>query len=321
MRNSPADVFLAQHDVRTMHMTQSALPPDTVEEATRVDGVAWAEGLRYTTSIVNTGTRSRLTYLFGYDVSTGRGGPRQLESGRAPGDGEVLVDEIAAGELGIHLGDIVTVLGQPFRVSGFSTDGTNIVNTTVYITNNDFADLRGDSVAYVLVGAKPGVRPDLLTQRLSVALPQTTAMTKAEFADQEASVVRDMAADIMKIITVVGFLIALAVVALTLFATTLSKLREYGVVKAIGAQPIRLVAVVLAQVVWTVVLGLVVSVALSLALGSIVEAVTPNVVVAIEPASVLRTGLGALGVGAFAAVIPLRRVLRVDPATAFRRAS
>lgn len=27
MRNSPADVFVAQRDVRTMHMTQSALPP------------------------------------------------------------------------------------------------------------------------------------------------------------------------------------------------------------------------------------------------------------------------------------------------------
>jgi putative ABC transport system permease protein len=27
MRNSPADVFVAQQDVRTMHMTQSVLPP------------------------------------------------------------------------------------------------------------------------------------------------------------------------------------------------------------------------------------------------------------------------------------------------------
>jgi ABC-type antimicrobial peptide transport system permease subunit len=34
---------------------------------------------------------------------------------------------------------------------------------------------------------------------------------------------------------------------------------------------------------------------------------------------VLRTGFGALIVGALAALLPLRRVVRVDPATAFRR--
>jgi putative ABC transport system permease protein len=55
MRNSPADVFVAQKDVRTMHMTQSALPPETVDEVRAVDGVAWAEGLRSTTSIVESG--------------------------------------------------------------------------------------------------------------------------------------------------------------------------------------------------------------------------------------------------------------------------
>ena len=147
----------------------------------------------------------------------------------------MLVDEVTANELGINLGDDVTVMGQPFEVSGFSTNGTNIVNTTVFIRSADFARIRGDGIAYVLAGAEAGVTPERVAGRLAAEVPGTTAQTRAEFARQESNVVRDMAADVMAIMTVIGFLIALAVVGLTLFTATLGKLREYGVVKALGA--------------------------------------------------------------------------------------
>ena len=322
MRNSPADVFVAQKDVRTMHMTQSALPPETVDQVRGVDGVAWAEGLRFTTSIVESGGGRELTsYVFGYDTTTGRGGPRRVAAGRAPGPGEVLVDDVAADELGVDVGDAVSILGAPtpLRVSGLSTEGTNIVNTTVYIRSYDFAALRGDTFAYVLVGAEPGVDADTLAQRVGGALPDTTVQTRAEFARHEANVVRDMAADVMKIVTVIGFVIALAVIGLTLFTATLAKLREYGILKALGAGTGRLAATVAAQAAWSVGLGLAVAVAASMAIGAVIGAATPNVQVAIETTSVIRTGAGALVVGALAALLPLRRVLRVDPATAFRR--
>ena len=85
-----------------MHMTQSALPPEIVDTVGAVDGVAWVEGLRYTTSIVEAGDGRQLTtYVFGYDTETGHGGPQRLAAGRPPGPGEVLIDDVAADELGI----------------------------------------------------------------------------------------------------------------------------------------------------------------------------------------------------------------------------
>lgn len=321
MRNSPADVFVAQQGVRTMHMSQTALDPGVVEAAAEVDGVAWAEGLRYTTSVLDSGTDQRVSYVLGYDTETGRGGPRRLAAGTSPGPGDALVDDAAAAELDIDLGQTVYVLGEPFRVSGFSTAGTNIVNTTVYIRTEDFAAIRGDNIGYVLVGAEAGLDAAALVTRLDEALPGTTAQTRAEFARQERAIVRDMAADIMRIITVIGFLIALAIVGITLFTTTLAKLREYGVDKALGASPARLAASVGAQAAWSIASGLLVALALSAGLGALINSLTPNVRVAIEPSSVLRTALGAAAVGAVAALLPLRRVLAVDPATAFRRPS
>jgi putative ABC transport system permease protein len=131
--------------------------------------------------------------------------------------------------------------------------------------------------------------------------------------------VRDMAADVMKIVTVIGFVIALAVTGLTLFTATLPKLREYGILKALGASARRLAATVIVQAAWSIGLALILAVALAMAIGAGISAATPNVRIAIEPASIVRTGGTALVVGALASLIPLRRVQRIDPATAFRR--
>lgn len=320
MRHSPADVFVSQRDVRTMHMSVSSLPVDTVEAVRAIDGVAWAEGLRYTTSVIEVGDRRRLTYVLGYDTATGRGGPRRIAKGRAPAAGEILVDVTAARELGVGVNATVTVLGESFHVSGLSTDGTNIVNTTVFVRSEDFARVRGSSIAYVLVGARPGVNAQDLAWRVAGALPATTVQTRAEFARQEGRIVRDMAADIMQIMSIIGLLIALAVVGLTLFTATLNKLREYGVVKALGAGSARLASTVAVQAAWSVALGLIVAAALSIVIGRAVGAFAPNVHVAIELGAVVRTAIAALAIGGLAALLPLRRVVRVDPATAFRRA-
>lgn len=319
--NSPADVFVSQAGVRTMHMSITSLPADTVDRVRAVPGVAWAEPLRYTTGLVAKGDNRDITYVFGYDPATGRAGPRSITDGAAPGMGQVLVDQAAANELDIHVGDTVQVLGAPLRVSGLSSGGTNLVNTTVYMTADQFATLRGPGLNYVLAGAAPGIDGSELATRVGAALPQSTVQTRAEFSEQEARIVRDMAADVMGVMTIVGFLIALAVVALTLFTVTLSKLREYGIFKALGATSGRLAGTVATQATWTVAIALVVAVVATLALGAVIGAATANVRIVVEPASLLRVALGALAVGALAALIPLRRVVSVDPASAFRRPS
>jgi putative ABC transport system permease protein len=319
--NSPADAFVSQAGVRTMHMSITSLPADTLARVRGVDGVAWAEDLRYTTGVVAKDDASQITYVFGYDPTTGHAGPRTMTQGTAPGSGQVVVDRAAADELGIHVGDTVEVLGTPLQVSGLSSGGTNIVNTTVYMTADQFSALRGPGVNYVLAAARPGVNADELADRIAVAVPDATVQTRTAFAEQEAQIVRDMAADVMGIMTIVGFLIALAVVALTLFTVTLSKLREYGIVKALGASGGRLAGTVAVQAAWTVALAVVVAVVATLGLGAAISAATANVRIVVEPASVLRVAIGALITGAVAALVPLRRVLTVDPASAFRRPS
>ncbi|HEX6656465.1 MAG TPA: ABC transporter permease [Ilumatobacter sp.] len=320
LRSSPADVIVSQEGVKTMHMSISAMPAGTVDAVRRVDGVAWAEGLQYASSTITAPEGRELSYVFGYDPA-GRLGPRRLTSGREPSAGEALVDEVAADRIGIGVGDPVQVFGESFAVSGLFDDGTSMINTITFITAADYTRLRGESIAYVYAGAEAGVSDEALAGRVAAALPTATVQTRDRFVREEAAIVGDMAADLMQIMSIVGFLIALAVIGLTLFTLTLSKLREHAVVKALGSSNRGVGAVVLTQAVWSVAVALALATVLAVVIGGVVTSMSPALLVAIEPSSVLRAGIGALVVGALGSVVPLRRVFRVDPATAFRRAS
>jgi putative ABC transport system permease protein len=316
---SGADLIVSQLGVRTMHMSASVLRPDIADRAREISGVAWAEPIRYTTGIVSTPAGRMVTYVIGYNPAASYGGPDRLVAGRPPRAGEAVLDRQAADQLRVRVGDPVRVLSRSFPIAGLSTGGTNIANTTVFMTTGDFARLRGPTQAYVLVGARPGVDLGLLRARLEGIPPGNSVLTREEFAAQERRLVADMSADLMRIMSGIGFGIALAVIALTLFGVTLAKNREYGVLKALGARPGWLAATVAAQAAWSVALALAAATVLALLLAVVIGRVNPALTIWISPASVLRTGLGALLIGMVGAILPIRRVLAVDPAASFRR--
>jgi putative ABC transport system permease protein len=318
LRGLPADVVVSQKGVKTMHMSSSALPESTVQQVGAVDGVARVDAIRFTTQTVRAHGRSQLSYVIGYDTATGRGGPEHMVKGRAPRSGEVVLDEVAADELGVTNGSSVDTLGRRAVVSGLSAGGTNMANTTTFIPTEDFAAIRGPAVSYIIVKAEPGVDSGTLARRIAGDVPGTTAQTRAGIVQQESNIVRDMSADVMQIMTVIGFVIALAIVALTLFTATLAKLREYAVVKAIGATPTRLTRMVLIQAIWSTGLALALAVLLTFGVQSLVATVTPNVRIAIEPSAVTRAGIAMLLAAALGALIPVRRLLKLDPMTVFR---
>lgn len=313
----PADIIVSQKGVRTMHMSSSAVDADVADRARDVPGVAWVDTIYYTTTVVRSGSQRQLTYVIGYDVAANRSGPRQLVSGGPPGPGQVVLDETAAQSMGVNVGDTVTLLGHTYVLSGLTTGRTSIVNTTTFMSADDYKAVRPPAVSYVLVGTDPGISPETVRRNLAEALPGATVQTRAEFSRQEAQIVRDMAADVMQIMTIIGFLIALAVVGLTLFALTLAKLREYAVAKALGASGRHLGRTVIAQGAWIVVLALVVAVVATFVLAAVVGALTPKVSIVVALGSVVRTAMLGLAVGALGSVTPLRRIMTVDPASVF----
>lgn len=318
IRTSPADVFVSQAGVRTMHMSASVLPPETAAAATQVPGAAWATPIGFASGSLAGPDGRQLTYLVGYDTSTGRGGPTTLVAGRTPRVGEAVLDERAAEALGIRLDTRLTVLGTPVTAVGFSSGGSSITNTTVFVDLDTFARIRGPHPSYLLVGTTAGADPDRVARRLEQALPGVTAQTRDEFAASEARVVTDMSADLLRMMSTIGLLIALAVIALGLMTATLNRLRDFAVLKALGSTTRRLAGAVAVQVAWTVALATTVATGAALLLAQVLPSVAPAVDILITPAAVVRLVLSTTAVGLMAALWPLRRIAVLDAATAFR---
>jgi putative ABC transport system permease protein len=209
-------------------------------------------------------------------------------------------------------------MGRTWRISGITTGLTNIANTVAFVRFHDLAQARGLSgiASYILVGGLGD--PAGLARRIEAATG-LSALPRAQFSAKERELVRDMSAELMQIMNLAAYLIGLVVIALTLYAATLSRLREIGVMKALGARLGWLADVVIAQALWTVGVAMAVALALALAIGAVLGRAGGNVSVALEAGSVLRVAVIAAVLAALGAVTPLIKVWRVDPATVFRR--
>jgi putative ABC transport system permease protein len=313
---SPASVFVAQRGVNTMHMSTSTVPIATLEEIRRLEGVVWAEAILLDSDALVTDAGRQLSYVIGYEPGA-PGGPTSLVEGREPVGGEIVLDRDAAGTLDVGVGGSVETLGRTWEVAGLTDGMTNIVNTIAYVRYDDAVAARAleGTASYVLVG---GDAPDALADRIEAATG-LTALPRGRFSAEEAAIVRDMTTDIMAIMTAAALFIGLAVVGLTLYATTLARLPEIGVMKALGARPRRLVGIVTRQAAWTVSTALVVATTLAGLLAVMLGVASPYVSLVIEPSSVARVAAGAAVLGAIGAVAPLVRVMRVEPASVFRR--
>jgi putative ABC transport system permease protein len=301
-----------------MHMSASVLPAGTVARVAAVPGVAWASPIGFASGSLAGPQGRQLTYLVGYDTATGRGGPTRLVAGRPPRVDEAVLDEQAADQLGIRLGTRFTVLGAPVTAVGFSSGGSSITNTTVFVNAVEFARIRGPHAAYLLVGTTPGADAATVADRVGQVVPGVTVQTREQFADSEARVVTDMSADLLKLMSSIGLLIALTVIALGLMTATLNRLRDFAVLKALGAGTRLLVGAIAVQVGWTVLLGVAVATLAAVVLAQALPVAAPAVDIVITPAAVARlTGL-ALLVGLVAGLWPLRRIAALDAATAFR---
>jgi ABC-type antimicrobial peptide transport system permease subunit len=116
----------------------------------------------------------------------------------------------------------------------------------------------------------------------------------------------------------IGFFIGLAVMALTVYTSTLSRRREYGMLKALGARNKDLYRTVLAQAIISVVLGYFFGLGITVLLTWILPLTVLNLTLEVSFTSLIKVGSFSLVIAAISAVIPIRQIAGLDPALVFR---
>ena len=317
-----ADVWVAQAGVRNLHMVASTLPQAVVDEVAAVAGVAEVTPILEATDTIGTGDQRAVAYVVGLPNGAAMGGPWDIVEGAGTvGPGEIIVDSAFAAKAGLRVGETVDVLGGEARIVGLSRGTASLVNSVAFVSFDDFRAMRGGArvISFVLVRIADTASPESVAAEIERIVPGVTAQSRTAFISEERRIVTDMSADVISIMSVVGFVVALAVVALTVYVATLARRREFGVLKALGARNAVLYRVVLVQAALSVAAGFVIAVTFTGLLAFVIGRTDLALELAITGGSLAKVALFASAIAGLAAILPIRQVAGVDPAVVFRR--
>ncbi|KZS65680.1 ABC transporter permease [Mycobacterium pseudokansasii] len=320
--HSRGAVWVVQPGVSQMFKAVSWLPADGRDRLPTVPGVQSADPiLGQPSDFVHNGTQTAY-FVVGYDTRTGVGGPWSLAQGRnVARSGEVVLDRVLASKNGIRLGDKVRIVDEDFTVVGLSNQTAVLGNYYAFVSLPDAARLlrAGNRVSYFLVRPREGYTAAQLTAAIHRDMAGMDALPAATFADKSRDIVVSMIGRPLQTMIAIAVLVGVALVGLTVLAVTNEQLRDFGVLRALGVRPIQLCRSVLAQAALIAGLGYLAGAAVAYGaqfliadrLGDVTVEITPTMLAAMAGATAVMALLGSL--------IPVRRVVRIDPVTAFRR--
>lgn len=247
-----------------------------------------------------------------------------VESGRLDdlGPGGLLVGTRAAEDLGVSVGDTVTVTfpetgDHTFDVVGTFSKGS-LVNASYVMTVPDFAaNVTSDLDGAVLLTLAPGVDPERARAAIEAALADYPNVTVNDPADitREAQQSVDQLLGIVTAMLLLAVVVAVLGIVNTLVLSVVERTRELGLLRAVGATRRQVRSVVRRESVLISLLGALTGTALGLVAGiALSRALVAEGVTALAvPVVTLGVYLVvAVAVGVLAAVGPARRASRVD---------
>lgn len=310
-------LFVAEGGTRSFLSDVSTVAPSAVDLVREIPGAERADPVTARGLILDLhGTKVPVT-LVG-SLPRGLGGPWAIDVGhRVSADDEVVIDGGLAANQGYGVGDSLEILGSELRIVGLTPDTRALGNGGyVFVSRTASAGLLGgaDPVSFVLVrtGDPVGVAARIRS-RTGLAVLATSDVARGDRAlydDTMGSVVRAMLA----IAVAAGTLI----VALSVYSSVVERIREFGIVKALGASGGRLLAIVLGQTITLAFAGGVAGALLFMVGEVAVAAWLPQYHLEL-PGTVLVWASVVVAVMALvAAILPARRLGRLDPASVYR---
>jgi putative ABC transport system permease protein len=220
-------------------------------------------------------------------------------------------------------------VGHTTEVSGVRSEVVAITNgirsfTTSPIVFTDIRTARSfmpqlgeDPVTYVLVKVAPGAKVEDVKARIN-ALPHLAAYTRSEMSSRTRSYWSSRTGVGAGFFTtaVLGIIVGFVVVGQILYSGTLQYIREYGTLKAMGARNSAVVQVILSQAMISAALGFAVGAPLAMMMRAAMKGA--NLTVALSSELYIATLVITAVMCAFAALLSIVKVLRLDPASVFK---
>jgi putative ABC transport system permease protein len=311
--NVGADLYVAQPGTRNFLGALSSIPAGTVDTVRADPGVDWAQPVRGFYSVIELHGRKEATYIIG-SVPGERGGPYGIDQGRGPqSDDEVTIGRVMAQRHGLDVGDRIEIMGSRFTVVGIGGDAFMFGFAFLTHAATDTLLSAPGTTSFVLVGTDdPSAVRDRLERR------GLAVLDRDDLARNDLALMSRAFAVPLKVMRGVAFAVGSLVIALTAYTAIAERRREYGIVKAIGAHRRHLVDLALRQTMLIAAIGLASGGLLFLAGRAFIGWARPQFVIVTTSGTVARAVGTVVLMGLIAAIVPARRLARLEPATAYR---
>ena len=323
--SSGADLWIVPAGTRIL-VGGRLLPMDKLLQAQVVDGVEWASPVLWRDVVMKlpNGGSEPLT-LIGTRAPELRGGPWNIVSGKADDllvpDSVIFEDSYRERFGGLNLRDPRELNEHGVVAAGF-TWGLVPFGPSYAFAEFDLAreimHVDADQVNYVLVKLKPGTNPAQVKGELQQRMPEVDVLTSAELRStiREFVLLEQGVGPMLGTSTLLGIIVALAVVSLTMLSAVLDNLREFGTFKAIGATNRDIMKILVIQSLLVAGMGSVIGVVLVAVMAR--SARSPQLMLPISPYVLAATIVVLTVVSILASGLALARIRKLEPAMVFR---
>lgn len=340
MRRTSSQILdVTEADVWVMDQRQQnvdeirPMPDNRLYQVRGVEGVAWA--VRLYKGLVRIRTddgQFRQAILVGVDDSTFVGAPRQMKQGehadlRRP-DG-IVIDEIGYRVLfpgqPVELGRTLDMNDRRAVVVGIC-DVTPPFQTfpviyTRYSQATQFIPRERNTLSFILAKAEPGVDKDELSTRIRNQTSLQAMSWDDFFWFNIRYYLKNTGIPVNFGITVtLGFIVGAAIAGQTFYLFTLENLKQFGSLKAMGVDNIRLVGMILFQALTVGLMGFGIGIGMAAGFFEMMEiSGQADLRGMFVPWQVIAMTAAAVGmIVVVASLLSLRRVLVLEPAVVFK---
>ena len=339
--HSPADMWVASEDMVYLELTSSTLTTEQLEDLQAIEGVEAAEPLFVSGSRWNSdGGQITPVSIFAFDPNGRLFSPGELIEGdwdslnrpfTAIGDranleslGVAEVGDFA--ELNLIFVELAGIVRGTQSIAASAYIYSSLANAyeymgVPYIASDGEAEnsLPIGPTTYFLVDLAEGADADLVAEQIAAAFPGYRAYPKAEMIRRTQSYWRRRTSVgfILGTGAVVGIVVGVAIVGQILYSSVMDRLKDYGTLKAMGADDRMLYGIILRQAVLMAILGYVPGMGLCFGL-SYWAMVSQGVTILITPTIAVGVFGLTLAMCSASAVFAIQKATRVDPGIVFK---
>jgi putative ABC transport system permease protein len=267
------------------------------------------------TQITTGGGTVEVIYGIDYDTFESLGRPfRFLSGGKFQGPNDIIIDEYVADSSKMKVGDMMTVLNQPYRVSGIVEPGKGGRKFLPMATMQELLSAQGKASIFYVKLDDPK-QADAFVKQLK-AEPRFTGYQVVSIEEYISQMVPSRIPGFSAFINVVigvAVCIGFIVIFQSMYTAVMERTREIGILKSMGASKAYIVGLILRETALLAIVGILVGIILSFAARAGIINRFPTLRVLVEQSWIIRATLIALIGALLGALYPAFRAAQKDP--------